>query len=176
MKTGSGELRKEGRDCPMDFQRASVLFKRQTWCCSVHRSAACLNGILLFRRERCFQPCCNPVQQHVPWFGCLTLSLDAVRRWGSSSGEWCVPCELWNALFQAEHAHAWSDSCGNWTLQVVRIFQSLAGRTCLNPLNFSKRGAGGRLRSWQGNSGSRLALQARLAERAACAKPLCSGI
>lgn len=39
--------------------------------------------------------------------------------------------------------HAGSDSCGNWTLQVVRIFQSLAGRACLIPLNLSKRDAGG---------------------------------
>lgn len=33
---------------------------------------------------------------------------------------------------------AWSDSCAKESLQVVRIFQFLAGRACLRPLNLSK--------------------------------------
>lgn len=127
---------------------------------------------LALQEAKLLSACWNPVegpcmQQHVPWFG-WSLSepgfSSEVGQTAVASGKWCIPSKLWNPLFQAEHTHAWSDSCGNWTLQVVRIFQSLAGRTCLNPLNFSKQDAGGRVRSWQGNSGSSLAQQARLAE------------
>lgn len=66
MKPGSGELRKEERD----FQKASGLFKRQTWCCSAQHSAACLNRVLHFRRQSCFRPRRNPVE------GCSSRSLD----------------------------------------------------------------------------------------------------
>lgn len=122
---------------------------------------------------------CGGIQQHVPWFGwsCSEPRFSfEVGQTTVASGKWCMSHKLWNALFQAEHTHAWSDSCSNWTLQVVKIFQSLAGRICLNPLNFSKRDAGGRVRSWQGNSASSLAPQARLAERGGCAKPFGSGV
>jgi len=34
MKTGSGELRKEGRDCCMDYEIVPVQFNWQNQCCS----------------------------------------------------------------------------------------------------------------------------------------------
>lgn len=166
----------------------SSIWGAKLWRCSAQHSAACLNWVLLFRRQSCWistmLKSCGfqlkpPMQQCVSWFGwsCSELRFSSeVGQTTVASGKWYMSRKLWNPLFQVEHTHAWSDSCGNWTLQVVRIFQSLAGRTCLNPLNFSKQDAGGRVRSWQGNSGSSLAPQARLAERGGCAKPLCSGI
>lgn len=157
MKTGSGESRKEGRDYPMDFQRTSVLFKRQTWCCSVQHSAACLKWVLHFRRKSCWiatmlKSCAGvPHAASCPLIWMVSLWAE-IQFWGGAdnSCKWEMVYAIWNPLFQAEHTHAWSDSCGNWTLQVVRIFQSLAGKTCLNPLNFSKQDAGERERSWQG--------------------------
>lgn len=162
---------------------SSLILIGKTSVVSVQCSAACLYPVLHFRKQSCFQPYWNPFggalckQQCTLCFVWSCCEPDPVLRWD----RWQSEVGNGACLVNFETL-VLNGACIEWQLWQLNPPGgediSVSGREGLShPPKLVQAGFWwGGLRSWQGNSVSSPALQARLAENGDCAKPLCSGI